>query len=73
MYNEWMAIKDQLPPNSGYYLVYMPNEARGFDDIMQFYYCDDGNWDDGRGVASAKYYGITHWAYLPAPPQHIKL
>lgn len=69
--NNWISIKEKLPERSGYFLVYMPQETEGYN-IMQFYYCGNNEWDDNRGMADSKYFGITHWQSLPEPPEVTK-
>ena len=64
---KWINIREKLPEKSQYVLVYMPKETGGFK-VMQFYYCGNGEWDDGKGMADTRYYGLTHWMPMPTPP-----
>ncbi len=67
--NNWTSVKDRLPENNGYFLVYTLEGIKGFDDVMLFYYCGNDEWDNGQGMASSNFYRITHWMAPPAPPE----
>lgn len=71
---EWISVKDRLPPYNHDVLVYRPKMAMKIlvDCYSGYYGEDDGEWSEGW-----KKYGkdirnnplITHWAYLPQPPK----
>lgn len=65
---EWISVDERLPNESGYFLVYIPRESAGFR-VNAYYYCENETWEDGNGMASSEYYGITHWMPLPEAPK----
>ena len=71
---EWISVKDKLPPYNHDVLVYRPNMAiKFFVDNYEGYYGEDyDEWYEGWAKHGTDIHGkpvITHWAYLPKPPK----
>lgn len=71
---EWISVKDKLPPYNRDVLVYRPNMAMKFlvDNYEGYYGEDDDEWHEGWAKYGNDIHGkpiITHWAYLPQPPK----
>ena len=71
---EWISVKDKLPPYNRDVLVYRPNMAIKFlvDNYEGYYGEDDDEWYEGWSKYGNDIHGkpiITHWAYLPKPPK----
>ena len=68
---EWISVKDRLPEDEGWYLVYTtPN--RGYKSINKAMFCKVGAGDNfetyWRGTGG-HWENITHWMPLPNPPK----
>ena len=71
---EWISVKDKLPPYNRDVLVYRPNMAMKIivDTYDGYYGDDDDEWYEGWALYGKDTHGnpaITHWAYLPQPPK----
>ena len=71
---EWIPVKDKLPPYNHDVLVYRPNMAMKFlvDNYDGYYGEDDDEWYEGWALYGKDTHGnpaITHWSYLPQPPK----
>ena len=71
---EWISVKDKLPPYNHDVLVYRPNMAMKFlvDNYEGYYGGDDDEWYEGWAKYGKDIHGksiITHWAHLPMPPK----
>ena len=71
---EWISVKDKLPPYNRDVLVYRPNMAMKFlvDNYEGYYGEDDDEWHEGWVRYGKDVHGnqvITHWSYLPQPPK----
>ena len=71
---EWISVKDKLPPYNRDVLVYRPNMAMKIlvDNYEGYYGEDDDEWNEGWAKYGNDIHGkpiITHWAYLPQPPK----
>ena len=71
---EWIPVKDKLPPYNHDVLVYRPNMAMKIvvDNYAGYYGEDDDEWHEGWALYGRDTHGnhvITHWAYLPQPPK----
>ena len=71
---EWISVKDKLPPYNHNVLVYRPNMAMEIlvDNYSGYYGEDDDEWHEGWALYGEDAYGnpvITHWAYFPQPPK----
>ena len=71
---EWIPVKDKLPPYNRDVLVYRPNMAMKIlvDTYDGYYGEDDDEWYEGWAKYGKDTHGkpvITHWAYLPQPPK----
>ena len=71
---EWISVKDKLPPYNRDVLVYRPNMAMKIlvDNYAWHYRDDDGEWYEDWALYGKDTNGnpvITHWAYLPEPPK----
>ena len=69
---EWISVKDELPPYNRDVLVYRPNMAMKIlvDNYAWHYRDDDGEWYEDWALSGKDANGnsvITHWAYLPQP------
>ena len=69
---EWISVKDKLPPYNRNVLVYRPNMAMKIlvDTYDGYYGDDDDEWYEGWALYGGDTHGnpvITHWAYLPQP------
>lgn len=60
----WVSVKDKLPEEVGFYLVYMPKVTGHME--VSFYSAGYG-WD--TGIRIYKNDMITYWMPLPAPPE----
>ena len=75
---EWISVEDKLPPYNRDVLVYRPNMAMKIlvDNYAWHYREDDGEWYEGWAKHGTDIHGkpvITHWAYLPQPPEMGKM
>ena len=71
---EWISVKDKLPPYNRDVLVYRPNMAMKIlvDTYDGYYGDDDDEWYEGWARYGKDTNGnpvVTHWAYLPQPPK----
>ncbi len=71
---EWISVKDKLPPYNHNVLVYRPNMAMEIlvDNYAGYYGEDDDEWHEGWALYGEDAYGnpvITHWAYFTQPPK----
>ena len=71
---EWISVKDKLPPYNRNVLVYRPNMAMKIlvDTYDGYYGDDDDEWYEGWALYGKDTHGnpvITHWAFLPEPPK----
>ena len=71
---EWISVKDKLPPYNLDVLVYRPNMAMKIlvDNYAGYYGEDDDEWYEGWAKYGKDIHGkpiITHWTYLPQPPK----
>ena len=71
---EWIPVKDKLPPYNHDVLVYRPDMAMKIvvDNYAGYYGEDDDEWHEGWALYGRDTHGnhvITHWAYLPHPPK----
>ena len=71
---EWISVKDKLPPYNRNVLVYRPNMAMKIlvDTYDGYYGDDDDEWYEGWALYGGDTHGnpvVTHWAYLPQPPK----
>ena len=71
---EWISVKDRLPPYNHDVLVYRPNMAMEIlvDNYAGYYGEDDDEWHEGWAKYGKDIHGksiITHWAHLPMPPK----
>ena len=71
---EWISVKDKLPPYNRDVLVYRPNMAMKIlvDNYYGYYGDDDDEWYEGWAKYGEDIHGksiITHWSYLPQPPK----
>ena len=71
---EWISVKDKLPPHNHDVLVYRPDMAMKIvvDNYAGYYGEDDDEWHEGWALYGEDAYGnpvITHWAYFPQPPK----
>lgn len=55
--NGWISVEDRLPEKSGWYLVFTKN---GRTTIFFF--------GENEFPINSRYYNITHWHPIPAPP-----
>ena len=70
---EWIPVKDKLPPYNRDVLVYRPNMAMKIlvDNYAWHYRDDDDEWYEDWALSGKDANGnpvVTHWAYLPQPP-----
>ena len=71
---EWISVKDRLPPYNHDVLVYRPNMGMKIlvDCYAGYYGEDDDEWYEGWVKYGKDIHNnplITHWAYLPQPPK----
>ena len=71
---EWISVKDELPPYNRDVLVYRPNTAMKIlvDNYAWHYRDDDDEWYEDWALCGKDTNGnpvVTHWAYLPQPPK----
>ena len=71
---EWISVKDRLPPYNHDVLVYRPNMASKIlvDCYVGYYGEDDGEWYEGWVRYGKDIHNkplITHWAEMPLPPK----
>ena len=70
---EWVSVKDELPPYNRDVFVYRPNMAMKIlvDNYAWHYRDDDDEWYEDWALSGKDASGnpvVTHWAYLPQPP-----
>ena len=66
--NQWIAVKNKLPEDSGEYMVYIvANNCPKNKSIITLYYTNLSKrfvyYDDDN------IFTVTHWCYLPEPPE----
>ena len=71
---EWISVKDKLPPYNHDVLVYRPNMAMKIvvDSYDGYYGEDDAEWHEGWAKYGKDIHNnplITHWMPLPQPPK----
>ena len=71
---EWISVKDKLPPYNRNVLVYRPNMAMKIlvDTYDGYYGDDDDEWYEGWALYGGDTHGnpvITHWMPLTQPPK----
>ena len=68
---EWISVKDRLPEEKGWYLVYTtPN--REHKSINKAMFCKGyawGNFEPYWRGAGGHWANVTHWMPLPEPPK----
>ena len=69
--NEWISVKDSLPPIDTEVLVFSHGKISVCSLIRQDEETADvvwedayGYWDDDEGVSA-----VSHWMFLPEPPK----
>ena len=71
---EWISVKDKLPPHNHDVLVYRPDMAMKIlvDNYYGYYGEDDAEWHEGWAKYGKDIHNnplITHWMPLPQPPK----
>ena len=78
---EWISVKDELPEDSGYYLVVYRDKYNGSISIAFDMYvkCNVGEWWESEfacditkqflWAAKLQEQEVTHWMPLPQPPK----
>ena len=71
---EWISVKDKLPPHNHDVLVYRPDMAMKILVDNYYGYCgeDDAEWHEGWAKYGKDIHNnplITHWMPLPQPPK----
>lgn len=71
--DEWISVKDRLPPYNTYVLVYRPTMAIKIlaDEYFGFYSDNGDEWFEGWAKFGKDLQGnplITHWMPLPSLP-----
>ena len=71
---EWISVKDKLPPYNHDVLVYRPNMAMKIvvDSYDGYYGEDDGEWYEGWAKYGKDIHNnplITHWMPMPELPK----
>ena len=68
---EWISVKDRLPEEEGWYLVYTtPN--REHKSINKAMFCKGyawGNFEPYWRGAGGHWANVTHWMLMPDPPK----
>ena len=68
---EWISVKDRLPEEEGWYLVYTtPN--REHKSINKAMFCKGyawGNFESYWRGAGGHWANVTHWMPMPNPPK----
>ena len=62
--NKWISVKESLPQEYGYYLVYIHEDKK--IELLDYY--KHNEWEGDLGWATTENYGITHWMPLPECP-----
>lgn len=73
---EWISVKERLPENDGWYLVYAPgywgnSKIYGLDGFAysNFKHNYKAHWGLERGTGRGWPGIVTHWMPLPDPPK----
>ena len=71
---EWISVKDKLPPHNHDVLVYRPDMAMKIlvDNYYGYYGEDDAEWHEGWAKYGKDIHNnplITHWMPLPLEPE----
>ena len=71
---EWISVKDKLPPHNHDVLVYRPDMAMKIlvDNYYGYYGEDDAEWHEGWAKYGKDIHNnplITHWMPMPQPPK----
>jgi hypothetical protein len=65
--NKWISVKDRLPDEDGYYLVYIiANFCSENKQIITLYF---SKLSKRFIYGSDEIFTVTHWAQLPEPPK----
>ena len=63
---EWISVKDRLPEDDGFYLVYTTDGFVSEWQVDEFYLDTNYGWIGERFAPDWK---VTHWMPLPELPQ----
>ena len=67
-HDEWVAVSERLPSESGNYLVYRYNGKTNNWEVTIEYFCTQSEWfKPYRSINN-----ITHWRRLPQPPRGVQ-
>lgn len=66
--DNWIKISDTLPEQIGDYLVY--NAYESWPHKTEVLYFDGKEFREivEEGISEGSYLKLTHWMYLPSPP-----
>ena len=72
----WISVKDRLPEQDGWYLVYAPgywgnSHIYGLDGMAYSNFKNNykDHWGIERGISRGGAVIVTHWMPLPEPPK----
>lgn len=72
----WISVKDRLPEQDGWYLVYAPgywgnSRIYGLDGMAYSNFKNNykDHWGIERGISRGGAVIVTHWMPLPEPPK----
>ena len=71
---EWISVKDRLPEEEGWYLVYT-TPKREHKSINKAMFCKGyawGNFEPYWRGAGGHWANVTHWMPLPEPPKEVQ-
>lgn len=60
--SDWISVNEKLPDDNDRVIVYRPMES----ELSAYKYCVMWGWSV---KASLNHKGISHWMYLPNPPE----
>lgn len=66
--NNWIAVKDEEPPDSTSVIVYAPNGMNQTKELIKQTFHMGGDYY--YGDYSCRLQGVTHWMPMPKAPKH---
>ena len=70
---EWVSVKDRLPDEAGYFLVFANDIINSWQQVLEFYICPEYQSREWHFLNGNDFPCIvTHWVPLPKPPKQLE-